>query len=380
MINLLLMPESFTSGMAGSKRVGNFLSYLFETNSFKITNVILFSGSVQSQSSEFSFVKQINLVYSNPFFRTIKVIKSLIQLHEKGCKNILYYYGYPDILNIIFLFKAKKLGYKIVFDIVENNFLIGRFNSIKTRIRTYTSKILFKYLNSLASGIICISSQLNEFIIYSLGNTVPIILLPVTIIKEKFPQIQVPFKFNLPIRLFYGGSFGEKDGLIFLLQAFDIVANQYNVELHLSGKGNIKDERFIRDYISGLTHKDKIYITGFLNEEDYYNLLNNADIHCMTRNGSKYANSGFPFKLGEMLATGRPVIATKVGDVEKYVNNDEALLIEAESVNAISNAMIRLITDPGFANKIGSAGRNCALRNFEAGVHSARLNKFLNEI
>ena len=55
-----------------------------------------------------------------------------------------------------------------------------------------------------------------------------------------------------------------------------------------------------------LTRKlDKFILsTGFLLEDEYYKILPHSDVLLMTRINSKYANAGFPFKLGEYLASG----------------------------------------------------------------------------
>ena len=52
----------------------------------------------------------------------------------------------------------------------------------------------------------------------------------------------------------------------------------------------------------------KIIYFGLIPDDDYYQFLKDADVLLMTRIDSPYANSGFPFKLGEYLATGNAVI------------------------------------------------------------------------
>lgn len=44
----------------------------------------------------------------------------------------------------------------------------------------------------------------------------------------------------------------------------------------------------------------------------------------MCRNLSEYANASFPFNLGEYLAIGNPVIATKVSDIEMCLTDEDA--------------------------------------------------------
>ncbi len=172
----------------------------------------------------------------------------------------------------------------------------------------------------------------------------------------------------------------SKDGLKFLLEAFDIIAEQFKAQLLLTGRGNTKDENKTKCHISKLKHKEKVKLLGYLSDKEYYKVINKVDIHCMTRISSLYSNFGFPFKLGEMLATGKPVIATKVGDVEKFVGKNEALLINPDSVEEIVEAIKFLINEPLEAKKIGIAGRKCAFNNFDVQKHTQRLVAFLEMI
>lgn len=380
MINLVLMPESFICGMAASKRVGNFIPHLLNKNNFRLTNIVLSSNKFDTKKTPYTQIKQLSLQEINPFIQIVRVNKILRNLFSKQYKNVIYYYGYPDIFNIIYLIAAKRKGYKIVFDIVENNFVINKFNSLKTKLRTSTSRLFFKHLNKIADGVICISTQLELMIRETIVSYIPILYLPITINKKNFPQSQEKVNSSRPVKIFYGGSYGAKDGLNFLLDAFDIVANEYNVELILSGKGNLKDENRMKNDITHLKHKGKIKLLGYLSDEEYYKMINSVDIHCMTRIASAYANFGFPFKLGEMLASGKPVIVTKVGDVEKFVYPNTAVLIEPESVEAIAEALKFLINYPEAAHKIGSAGRECAFINFEVEKHAGSLTQFLEDI
>ena len=380
MINLVIIPESFIGGMAAAKRLGNFVHYLKNNPSYNIINIILSPKTNALNNLPHKRIEQVSLHNINPFIQIIRINKLLHNLFNKGSKNIIYYYGYPDIFNYLYLYYAKRLGYKIVFDIVENNFVINKFNSLKTKLRTSTSRLFFKRIDKIADGIIFISSQLEIMIRRTVSSSIPVLLLPITIVKEKFPDPKEIINSKWPIKIFYGGSYGVKDGLIYLLDAFNILANQFDIELILTGKGNSKDEIKTKNHIAGLKNSDKIKLLGYLSDEEYYKVIISANIHCMTRISSEYANHGFPFKLGEMLATGKPVVATRVGDITKYIKEDEAVLIEPDSVESIVNAIRFLITSPEKAKLIGYAGRKCAFFNFDAEIHTDRLCDFMESI
>ncbi len=120
---------------------------------------------------------------------------------------------------------------------------------------------------------------------------------------------------------------------------------------------------------------------GFLNTEDYYALLNTCDIFCMTRINSKFANAGFPFKLGEFLASGKGVIATNVGDVSKYLHNEEnSLLITPDSVSGIKNALLTFVNDPEKIHALGKEARKTAEKYFDSDKVSLKLLSIFNAV
>ncbi|MEI9958274.1 MAG: glycosyltransferase [Ferruginibacter sp.] len=133
--------------------------------------------------------------------------------------------------------------------------------------------------------------------------------------------------------------------------------------------------------INNAANKDRIKYMGFLNTEDYYALLNTCDIFCMTRINSKFANAGFPFKLGEFLASGKGVIATNVGDVSKYLHNEEnSLLITPDSVSGIKNALLTFVNDPEKIHALGKEARKTAEKYFDSDKVSLKLLSIFNAV
>jgi glycosyltransferase involved in cell wall biosynthesis len=128
-------------------------------------------------------------------------------------------------------------------------------------------------------------------------------------------------------------------------------------------------------------NKDRIEFKGYLDEKDYYSLLNEADIPCMTRVDLAFAHAGFPFKLGEFLATGRPVIASRVSDIERFlVDKHNAMLVRPGSSNAVCEAAEFLIDNPESAEVIGSRGREVAKSFFDYRQQGKTLLTFLENV
>jgi glycosyltransferase involved in cell wall biosynthesis len=134
----------------------------------------------------------------------------------------------------------------------------------------------------------------------------------------------------------------------------------------------------ILEMISSSQYRERIEYMGYLEDDEYYALLGECDILCMTRVASKFAQAGFPFKLGEYLATGRAVVASNVGDVGLYLaDRKNALIVEPDSSESIAKALEFLISNPDEAKKIGHEGRKLAKEKFNAKTLTINLKEVL---
>ena len=376
-------------GMAGSMRVRNLLEPLLEKKIISVYN--LFDLKMCPENIPFTgIINEIGykVIRSQPknIFSIIKFYCSgfrFLQLNKKSqAKNILYNYSTPDIKNILFILYAKLIGYKVIIDVTEDNRYKTRYASFLERIRVKSSFYLLKKLSLFADAVLVISTYLEQRISSISKGKIPVILVPISV---NFKYFKGPNKWNdkREIKIFYGGSFGQKDGLEFLIQAFDIVAYNFdNIRLVLTGKEyDDFDFKNIMSFINNANNRSQIEYKGFLETEAYYKLLNDCDIFCMTRNNTKFANAGFPFKLGEFLATGKVVISTDVGDISKYLKNGiNCILIKPESVDEIVTALNYSINNYSKMESIGNQARRTAEDNFNSDILSQKLYEIFNFI
>lgn len=381
---------SYPHGMAGTKRIQNTIDSLKQYPGMAV-RVIL-----QRQSSERNILSG---VHNGTPYETImgdlfraKVFFALPQLYLKTCaalkkalrpdhKNILYLYGPLLLENVVPLSYARSLGYKIVFDMIEDYDLSkGISNSFYHRVKYHFMTLLSSRIKSLSAGIIVISSHLEKKYQALAQGTVPVHYLPISVDLDRFPVKQVRMKST--VTLLYAGTFGMKDGLPVLLDAFDMLAERYgNVHLVLTGRGDREAMNIFFARMEQSRHKNRIDYKGYLDENDYYSLLNDTDIPCMTRVDHAYANAGFPFKLGEFLATGKPVIASRVSDVGRFLKHGHnAMLVQAGSSTEVFEAAEFLINNPESAAAMGVRGREVAESFFDYKQQGKALLTFLENV
>ena len=379
------MGVSYFDGMAGSTRVRNIFEPLVRKNLIKAANLIYQTDNKVKIGKEgklnglnFRVIGfRLGNIFSIFSFWS-RGISFLRNNKQQGCKNILYNYNYPDLKNIVFILYAKLIGYKIILDIIEDNRYEAHVGFIN-KVRIKTSLFLFKLSRRFTSAYVAISDHLYSRAEIIAKGKAPVYLIPITVNLNYFKNSGYqPDKNNL--KIFYGGSFAAKDGLAYLLDAYDTVSKEdKNIQLILTGLGNQGDTDKLKQRIDRSENKNRIIFKGFLNTDDYYDALNSCDIFCMTRINSQFANAGFPFKLGEFLASGKGVIATKVGDVSKYLFNDvNAMLINPDSSSDLAGALLAFIKNPEKINSLGSEARKTAEMHFDSERISEKLLLIFN--
>jgi glycosyltransferase involved in cell wall biosynthesis len=142
-----------------------------------------------------------------------------------------------------------------------------------------------------------------------------------------------------------------------LLVAFGQLAGEHpGAELWLVGNGpRLEDlEQKTRDL--GLTGRVKFLPAT----HDIRKLYHQADIFVLSS-----VNEALPNVILEAMATGLPVVATKVGGLpEAVVPEDTGLLVSPRDVEGLAAALGRLLDDPGTRRKLGRRGRERALAQF----------------
>ena len=363
-----------TRDIAGAMRIRNIFNGLIEKTGIKVSNLIMLDlFGIEHNGQQTSLhpkVKCLAIGYTsiiNPFsvLNFLKRgIKFINQQKQKSAINIIYNYQYPDIRNFLLLVYAKSRGFKIVFDLVEDkqHYPETKWND---RLNKKLSLFFLRIMPRYADAAFVISSHLEKEIAKITKNKIPIFSLPISVDFNNL-HFSNHEKSKGDVEVFYGGSFGQKDGLEYLLEAINILQRKnYRFKLILSGKGEPADEQKLFPLIKS---NPLIEHRGFLSTEAYFKLLGSVDICCMTRVKSAFANAGFPFKLGEFLAAGKVIVATRIGDVEKYlVHKENAYLINPESAEEIAEAIAFCIDNlPSLSQTMGPKARQVAKQYFDA--------------
>ncbi len=161
-------------------------------------------------------------------------------------------------------------------------------------------------------------------------------------------------KYDLAQRyLLYVGTLQPRKNLERVVQAFERLCGRpelADVQLVLAGKqGWLYDSLFQQVARAGLG--ERVVFPGYIPDEDLPALLSAATAFVYP---SLYEGFGIPVL--EAGGCGVPVITSNTSSLPE-VAGDAALLVDPHDVDAIADAMYRLVTDPALAAELARRGR-----------------------
>ena len=151
--------------------------------------------------------------------------------------------------------------------------------------------------------------------------------------------------------LLFVGTLEPRKNLLTMMRAFEEVINRTSVRPQLviaGGEGWLIDETL--SFINSASLKDRILLTGYLNDEDLRALYSSCRAFIYP---SLYEGFGLPPL--EAMACGAPVIASRIAALQETLG-DAAILIEPLDVQTLSRTIIEVLRDERRRAAMGEAG------------------------
>lgn len=244
----------------------------------------------------------------------------------------------------------------------------------------FLEKAVFRFASQFYDGLIYISSTLVSFNKKMLNKKMPIQIVPIVVDKElfNFPEL------NRKNWITYCGNlFGEKDGVKILLEAFSNIHIRFP-EFKLKLIGDISDRKSfyeLQKSIDSFGIESKVEFTGFIHREKVPEYLIQSSVLVLARPNNIQAKGGFPTKLGEYLASGRPVLVTAVSDIPNYIKDGvNGFLAKPDSVVDFAKKLDWILSNYDEAEKVGHEGQKLTEMEFSNVYQSNRIIDFIYTI
>lgn len=257
--------------------------------------------------------------------------------------------------------------------------------SEQTEIPSYGNKVSFLrnvmehiklYANRHFNGVAVISKGLK---VYYEGNGIKNVeVVNMFVDPSRFEKVNVDT--NDKYIAYCGTVSVHKDGVDTLVKAFDVFRKSFpDYKLYLIGDFDLLgSEGIIKGLIDELSLGDSVVLTGRVNADDMPKMLMGAQMLALSRPNNTQSQYGFPTKLGEYLATGKPVVVTKVGEIPLFLHDGEnAFMANPDDVNDFANKLIQVASDYPTALKVAQKGKELAYTEFSSKVQSDKLLDFI---
>jgi glycosyltransferase involved in cell wall biosynthesis len=127
--------------------------------------------------------------------------------------------------------------------------------------------------------------------------------------------------------------------------------------------GNGPEEETIRALVAEQGLADRVSLTGSLLDADLPAIYHAADLFVLP---SIHRSESLGIVLLEAMAAGLPLISTELGTGTSYVNRHEetGLVVPPGDVDALANALNRLLANEDLRRQFGQAALRCAQQDF----------------
>ena len=396
-MNILLIANlPVPNGLAGTNRLLSLakgLSANGQTVSIFILNPTERRQSIKNHSKK-GMIEDVSFRYLSP--STVVPADSFLKFFSflYGALNLLLKIGFatskklPAVIIMmqtwtvypLLLYPLARLrGIPLVQERNEYPFLSLREKKLLRRIDFY---IYTKLVLRLFDGMILMTKNLITYFKKFVRKDCLLIHTPMTVDTTRFiEKTDSPFKF--PYFAYVGYLWGDKDGVPDMFKAFSMFSKihpEYKLCV-IGDNSNVREFEKLSLLLRELNITDKVIFSGRVERELIPGYLSNAQLLLLARPDNVQAQGGFPTKLGEYLATGVPVVVTKVGEIPDYLTDGKnAFLAEPDNPASFTEKMIEAIDNYPFAMKVGENGKILAENIFSYHVQGQQLIESLKKL
>ena len=233
----------------------------------------------------------------------------------------------------------------------------------------------------LVDGCIVISRYLEAFV-QRARPTLHVLRVPILVDVAQWVEPDIPANPQAQKQIAYIGNLAHDGEIADLIRAFALLARDCpNTGLRIIGDSGAAVRAQIEIQIDQLGLTGRIELVGAIRRADLPRVLASVDVLALLRSDGTFSQAGFPTKLGEYLATGKPVVVTSTGEIPDHLQDGvSAFLAPPNDVPAFAAQLRYVIEHPEHAAQVGARGRQIAMERFDHRVHGKRIIEFIETL
>lgn len=251
----------------------------------------------------------------------------------------------------------------------------GFFREISETPLYHTSKIK-RFIDTqycrLYDGMVVMTEGIREY--FSFIPDKKIFILPMSVNLCRFSVAK-----NTQENYFFYCSGGnlERDGLLDSLRGFLSFHKLYPEYLFKIATNINKELEYDRAVLDIIENNECIKYMGVLPIDNIPYFMVHA-MGLLVTPHRDYLTKGFPTKLGEYMASSRPVICSSIDTLKKHIPDDCALFVNPNSPDEIKRQLVYIVENKELCDIIGEKGRHLVESKFTVKPYADDLCSFLN--
>jgi len=382
--------------------VNSYLRYLLQSKAFLEKEIVIFTNS-ENKGAKFlieDFKRQKNIKFI--FFPSLFVFDRKRSFFEK-----LIYYFLKPIVFILAVLRFKKILSGYGFEILLcqcGNYGIFRSeqaailaaNKLKIPIKTIVihhacirpplfMSIVFKiidyFLSRALTSLITVSKATKETVLknasllnneslpsYVIHNGVP----KNNFIKKSYLNLKTESVNHTPLKIGMVSRLSPDKGHEDLIKAFSILPSEYKkkMDVFFAGEDERGHKSKLKILVQNLKLENKIKFLDYV-DLDSKKIILSLDLFISAT--KKF--EGFGLSIAEAMSVGVPVLASDVGAVNEFFNNDCGRLIKPGKIEEIKNSLIDFCDNKKIWDRKAEIAKHKIEKDFNAEIMG---NKYMN--
>ncbi len=373
---IIITWEPFPYGLAATNRILSYGQKIAEKN-----RVLLISLCNEKYCNEYNIKPKgqfanidYELLWGTFFFKNKnKFLRKIIKLfiYLKIYYNLLFKYKVKIIITYYYLQLMMTFMLKIIC-LLKRIKLLRDVTETPDRISSILLRNIEIQSYRLFDGIIVMTEGIRDT--FSFIKNKKIFLLPLLIDIKRFKTDNI----IVQNYFFYcsGGTL-ERDGLLDIIDGFLLFYKKNNnYILKIATSIDLNKEYDKKVYKLICENPVSIQYLGKISSEKIPELLISSTALLVTPH-KDYVTKGFPTKLGEYFASGRPVICTSISTLNKIIPCDCAYIVKPNHPEEIANALVQIINDTIKSTILGKNVRKFMKSKFSIETYYTDFSLFL---
>lgn len=368
MLNSIIIAYLYQPGSAATNRIFAYARG-FASHGVNVSLILGNQASYEAPIFDNETSIRVYMVQAPHGYKLNRTMANKVKDYYRGDSTAILIYGTPALC--WFLPKSR---YNIFYECTEVPFY-GRKKSFTSRVK---EKIKV-YLAKRATGMLVIS---NALVKYFKGQGIKnITVINMFVDSSRFENVKTDTEEKY---IAYCGTISPfKDGVDCLIKAFaNFVSKHAYYQLKIIGRFESADaEKILKGLVESLNIANSVEFTGMVKPDEMPQLLCGAQMLALARPDNEQAKYGFPTKLGEYLATGKPVVVTHVGEIGDFLKDMvNCRMSEPGNPEAFADCLSWVAANYEEAAKLGLAGKELTTSEFSSDVQSKKALEFMNSI